>query len=233
MTQPGPSSGSRLAHPGERCRESVTLPRAEDAAGPPSCQPASHPAQSMPPPVPPLPQRSTTGQPRAAHHSSHRPTGANPVSGVGENRPLSALEIRPHLDLYFRYPPNRAQPGPTRMQRQFTSHLVDLYLIPITTPPTPSLCQRDLCQFTFSPHDIPPVPLSTPQIRQATGPYLFYARTGRNQAQTLAPRQLPYFTHQIPPVARLPSLATAPPTSATPDVCRIIERPLHGHTTIS
>ena len=156
----------------------------------------------------------------------------NPVSGVDDFRPLSALEIRPPLVLYRRYPPNRAQPGPTRMQRQFTSHLVDLYLIPITTPPTPSLCQRDLCQFTFSPHYIPPVPLSITQIQQATRPYLFYARTGRNQAQTLAPRQLPYFTHQIPPVARLPSLATARPTSATPDVCRIMKRPLHGHTTI-
>ena len=175
----------------------------------------------------------STHRSQAHQHSSHRPTGANPVSGVSENSPLSALEIRPRLDLSFRYPPNHAQPGPTRMQRQFTFVPVDLYLIPITTPPTPSLRQPDLCQFTFSPHDIPPVPLSTPQIRQATRPYLFYARTGRNQAQTLAPRQLPYFTHQIPPVARLPSLATAQPTSATPGVCRIIEWPLHGHTTIS
>ena len=123
------------------------------------------------PPIPgPSPQRPS---PRS---------GANPVSGVGENSPLSALEIPLHLDLYFRYPPNPAQPGPTCMQRQFTSHLVDLYLIPITTPPTPSLRQPDLCQFTFSPHDIPHVPLSTTQIRQATGPYFFYARTGRNQA---------------------------------------------------
>ena len=162
----------------------------------------------------------STHRSQAHHHSSHRPTGANPVSGVGENRPLSALEIPLHLDLYFRYPPNRPK---TACNANLPLFLVDLYLIPITTPPTPSLCQRDLCQFTFSPHDIPPVPLSITRIQQATRPYLFYARTGRNQAQTLAPRQLPYFTHQIPPVARLPSLATAPPTSATPDVCRILE----------
>ena len=31
----------------------------------------------------------------------------NPVSGVDDFRPLSALEIRPPLDLSFRYPPNR------------------------------------------------------------------------------------------------------------------------------
>ena len=194
----------------------------------PSLLPASQPprpvhATASPTPSPALHHRPATRRSsRLAsshgrhHHSSHRPTGANPVSGVSENSPLSALEIQPHLDLYFRYPPNRAQPGPTRMQRQFTFVPVDLYLIPITTPPTPSLCQPDLCQFTFSPHDIPHVPLSTTQIRQATGPYLFYARTGRNQAQTLAPRQLPSFTHQIPPVARLPSLATAHPLARHP-----------------
>ena len=109
------------------------------------------------------------------------------------------------------------------MQRQFTFDPVDLYLIPIPTPPTPSLCQPDLWQFTFSPHDIPPVPVPGTANRRATRPYLFYARTGRNQAQILAPRQLPYFTHQIPPVPYVISLATVPPTSATHDVCRIIE----------
>ena len=44
--------------------------------------------------------------------STQRPSprsGANPVSGVGENSPLSALEIQPHLDLYCRSQPNRAQ----------------------------------------------------------------------------------------------------------------------------
>ena len=109
------------------------------------------------------------------------------------------------------------------MQRQFTFDPVDLYLIPIPTPPTPSLRQPDLCQFTFSPHDIPPVPVPGTANRRATRPYLFYARTGRNQAQTLDPRQLPYFTHQIPPVPYVISLATVPPTSATHDVCRILE----------
>ena len=34
-------------------------------------------------------------------------SGANPVSGVDDFRPLSALEMRRHLDLSFRYPPNR------------------------------------------------------------------------------------------------------------------------------
>ena len=120
-------------------------------------------------------------------------------------------------------PPIPAPPSQTRVQRQFTFDPVDLYLIPIPTPPTPSLCQPDLWQFTFSPHDIPPVPVPGTANRRATRPYLFYARTGRNQAQILAPRQLPYFTHQIPPVPYVISLATVPPTSATHDVCRIIE----------
>ena len=143
--------------------------------------------------------------------------------------------------------PIPAQPGQTRVQRQFTSHLVDLYLIPIPTPPTPSIQPRlsashspplpgpspqrpspqsganPVSGVTFSPHDIPPVPVPGTANRPATRPYLFYARTGRNQAQTLDPRQLPYFTHQIPPVPYVISLATAPPTSATHDVCRILE----------
>ena len=102
------------------------------------------------------------------------------------------------------------------MQRQFTSAPVDLYLIPIPTPPTPTQDFFDLCQFTFSPHETSPVPVFLTALPPPTPPYLFRACPGRNQAQTLIPRHLPFFTHQLPHVPYFPSLATAQPPSITP-----------------